>query len=57
VFDIYVAWFLHVLITCGLTYNFWVANSKLKKQLELERKNNEKEKEFCGAGTRSCSKS
>ena len=43
-FDIYVARFLHVLMTCGLTFNFWVANSKLKKQLEMERKSNEEEK-------------
>lgn len=34
-FHIYVAWFLHVLITCGLSYHFQVANRKLKKRFKV----------------------
>ena len=43
-FHIYVAWFLHVLITCGLSYHFQVANRKLKKRFEPENKVSEEEK-------------
>ena len=43
-FHFYVAWFLRVLITCGLSYHLQDANSKLRKGLESERKFNEEEK-------------
>jgi hypothetical protein len=44
VFHIYVAGMLHVLVTCGLSYHFQVANSKLKKALKSEQMFNEEEK-------------